>query len=83
MERRKLPRKDWTVGKDDVGQAMLQWTLDSRVTKRREADPCARTFDFLERLESPSLALEDEPIIRERNPYNSGSWPKFAATKKR
>jgi hypothetical protein len=60
MERRKTPRKDWVIGKDEVGRAVLEWTVDHIRAKRQESDPCARTYDFLERLKSPELTLEDE-----------------------
>jgi hypothetical protein len=76
IERRKKPRKDWVVGEDDVGQAVLKWTVDYRVTKRREADPLARTYDFLERLDAPDLEIAEDPAPRSaargRNPYDNG-----------
>lgn len=56
MERRKTPRKDWAIGRDDLGRAVLEWRLDAR---RQELDPCARTYDFLERLDAPTLELEE------------------------
>jgi hypothetical protein len=60
MERRKTPRKDWVISKDDVGRSVLEWKVDPLRAKRMEADPCARTYDFLNRLEAPALELEDE-----------------------
>ena len=61
MDRRKTPRKDWVISKDDVGRSVLEWKLDPMRAKRMEEDPCARTYDFLKRLESPELTLEEEP----------------------
>ena len=78
MERRKSPRKEWVVGKDDIGHSVLEWKVDYRTTKRQEADPLARTYDFLKRLEVPELALEDEvkkPAVDGRNPYDTGVFP--------
>lgn len=74
MERRKTPRKDWVISKDDIGRSVLEWKVDPLRAKRMEADPCARTYDFLNRLEAPALALEDEvkPSRSSRafNPYD-------------
>jgi hypothetical protein len=73
MERRKTPRKDWVITKDDVGRSVLEWKVDPLRAKRMEADPCARTYDFLNRLDSPELRLEEESPRRGRqggfNPY--------------
>jgi hypothetical protein len=71
IERRKTPRKDWVTGKDDVGRSVLEWKVDHRGTKGPEADPCARTYDFLERLEAPQLTLQADqnPGL---NPYDTG-----------
>ena len=60
MDRRKTPRKDWVITKDDVGRSVLEWKLDPMRAKRMEQDPCARTYDFLKRLETPDLTLEEE-----------------------
>jgi len=80
MERRKAPRKDWVVSKDDTGHSVLEWKVDYRDTKRQEADPCARTYDFLNRLDVPDLELQDEPRRARRghgrNPYDAGDFPK-------
>jgi hypothetical protein len=77
MERRKTPRKDWVIGKDDVGRSVLEWKVEYR-TKRPESDPCARTYDFLERLEVPDLALEEDAhssrMSRGLNPYDTGKF---------
>ncbi len=75
MERRKTPRKDWVVSKDDIGRSVLEWKVDYRRTMRPECDPCARTYDFLERLEVPDLELEDDGKAgrgqRGLNPYDT------------
>ena len=85
MERRKKPRKDWVVGQDEVGRSVLEWKVDPMRAKRMEEDPCARTYDFLKRLEHPELAIEEErkkPASRPAiNPYDNGSPP--AKRKKR
>ena len=75
MDRRKTPRKDWVISKDDVGRSVLEWKVDPMRAKRMEQDPCARTYDFLQRLDAPDLELEDEagpPTESPRgfNPYN-------------
>jgi hypothetical protein len=73
-ERRKTPRKDWIIGKDDRGRSVLEWKLDYRHTKRQEHDPSARTYNFLQKLNVPDLALEEDgrrSRPRGRNPYDS------------
>jgi hypothetical protein len=77
MERRKTPRKEWVIAKDDVGRSVLEWKLDPMRAKRMESDPCARTYDFLNRLDHPELAIEDDgkeqappPAF---NPYDHGA----------
>jgi len=73
-ERRKAPRKDWIVGKDDKGSSVLEWKVDHRHTKRQESDPNARTYNFLQKLNVPNLALEEDArrrTARGRNPYDS------------
>ena len=78
MERRKTPRRNWVIGKDDVGRAVLEWKVDQRAAKRQESDPLARTYDFLNRLEVPDLELEDDhrkTSTEGRNPYDSGVYP--------
>ena len=79
MERRKTPRKDWVISKDDVGRAVLEWKLDPLRTKRMESDPCARTYDFLNRLNLPDLELEDDGKkrvpSRSFNPYDRDTPP--------
>ena len=72
IERRKTPRKDWTVGRDDIGHSVLEWKVDYRATKRQESDPSAKTYDFLKRLETPDLTLEDEDSKSGCNPYDTG-----------
>ena len=86
MERRKKPRKDWVLGQDEVGRSVLEWKVDPMRAKRMEEDPCARTYDFLKRLEHPELAIEEDrskkPASRPAiNPYDNGSPP--AKRKKR
>jgi len=79
MERRKTPRKEWIISKDDVGRAVLEWKPDPLRAKRMESDPCARTYDFLARLDAPDLALEDEVAprapSRSFNPYDHAPRP--------
>jgi hypothetical protein len=65
MERRKTPRRDWVISKDDTGRSVLEWIADPLRAKRMESDPCARTYDFLNRLSSPNLTLEED--ARQRN----------------
>ncbi len=69
MERRKTPRKDWVISKDDVGRAVLEWKVDPLRAKRMESDPCARTYDFLNRLSSPDLTLEEEAAKRDHGAH--------------
>jgi hypothetical protein len=80
MERRKTPRKDWVLGKDETGRSVLEWKVDPFRAKRMEEDPCARTYDFLDRLSHPDLAIEDDrkkkaPKGPAFNPYDHGSPP--------
>jgi hypothetical protein len=72
MDRRKTPRKDWVIRKDDVGRAVLEWKVDPMRVKRMEEDPCARTFDLLKALDAPDLTLEDEqaPTVSPRSSFN-------------
>lgn len=74
MERRKTPRRDWVISKDDVGRAVLEWCPDPRRARRQESDPCARTYDFLNRLDVGDLELEEEAAARSGgrsfNPYD-------------
>jgi hypothetical protein len=78
MERRKTPRKDWVIGKDDIGRSVLEWKVDYRRAKGPESDPCARTYDFLDRLDVPDLVLEDDGksdrTKRGLNPYDTGRF---------
>jgi hypothetical protein len=81
MDRRKTPRKDWVISKDDVGRSILEWKLDPMRAKRMEQDPSARTYDFLKRLDAPDLALEEEAAnpkstSRSFNPYEHTDGPK-------
>ena len=75
MDRRKTPRKDWVIGKDDAGRAVLEWKVDPMRAKRMEQDPCARTYDLLKALDAPNLTLEEErpPTVPSQpsfNPYD-------------
>jgi hypothetical protein len=76
MERRKTPRKDWVIGKDDTGRSVLEWKVEYRRVKGPESDPCARTHDFLNRLAVPDLTLaDDHSAVRMKhglNPYDTG-----------
>ena len=69
MERRKTPRKDWVLGRDETGRSVLEWKVDPMRAKRMEEDACDRTYDFLERLNLPDLELDDE----KKNEADSGS----------
>jgi hypothetical protein len=77
MERRKKPRKEWVIAKDDVGRSVLEWKPDPMRAKWMESDPCARTYDFLNRLDHPELAIEEEAqkqtVPRAFNPYDHGA----------
>ena len=78
MERRKTPRRDWVIAKDDTGRAVLEWKVESRTARRGESDPLARTYDLLKRLDVPDLELEDDKHRAKtegRNPYESGMFP--------
>jgi hypothetical protein len=72
MERRTTPRRDWAIGKDDVGRAVLEWKIGSEHDDPGSVDPCARTYDFLNRLDVPDLKLEEDVASRGRscNPYD-------------
>jgi hypothetical protein len=73
-ERRKEPRKNWVITKDDVGRSVLEWQPDPIRAKRMESDPNARTYDFLNRLDHPELSIEDDGKKPQRarsfNPYD-------------
>ena len=73
-ERRKAPRKDWVIGKDDKGRSVLEWKVDYRHTERQESDANARTYNFLQKLNVPDHALEEDgrqgQPVRGRNPYD-------------
>jgi hypothetical protein len=78
VERRKTPRKDWVLGEDEVGRAVLEWKVDPFRAKRMEEDPSARTYDFLERLDHPELELAEDPKKSATprpamNPYDNGA----------
>jgi hypothetical protein len=72
IERRKKPRKAWAI-KRERG-AVLEWKVDHRRSSEQEADdPLARTYNFLQKLSVPGLALEDEPPLRHDglDPYDN------------
>lgn len=71
IERRKTPRKNWVIGKDEVGRSVLEWKPDPIRAKRMESDPSARTYDFLNRLDHPELAIEED---RKKPPRSSRSF---------
>jgi hypothetical protein len=79
-DRRKKPRKNWVIGKDEVGRSVLEWQPDPIRAKRMESDPCARTYDFLNRLDHPELAIEEDnrkpPAPRAFTPYDRDTVPK-------
>jgi hypothetical protein len=77
-ERRKKPRKDWVVGDDGTGKSVLEWKVDYRDLRRQEVDPCARTYDFLRRLDLPHLQLEEDPDRPSHglDPYGGRDAPK-------
>lgn len=67
MERRKNPRRDWVIGQDETGRAVLEWKVDEYRALHEEADPNAQTFDFLKRLDVPDLELEDDARSKRAN----------------
>jgi hypothetical protein len=68
-------QRDWVIGKDDTGTAVLQWTAPTDTLGRAEDDPLARTYNFLERLDVPDLKIADEaPPEDGFNPYESGVY---------
>jgi hypothetical protein len=74
IERRKTPRKDWVVVKDERGRSVLEWKVDYREKAGQEPDPGARTHDVLRKLSVPDLMLEEEGrrrVGRGRDPYDS------------
>jgi len=80
MERRKTPRKNWVISKDEVGRSVLEWQPDPIRAKRMESDPNARTYDFLKRLDHPDLTIEDDGKKPQRptrsfNPYDHVAPP--------
>lgn len=66
--------KIWHVGEDDVGRPVLLWDADPNGNAEAtcdEHDPLAQTFNFLKRLDVPTLQLESEPNDGSRDPYDS------------
>jgi len=83
---RNAKKKEWVVSKDDVGRAMLQWTVDARETEQaalEDSDSLAQTYNLLKRLELPTLELEAESGEEDHNPYNSGVYSARALRSKR
>ena len=65
---------DWVVGKNELGQAILEWRFGQQGTHPPETDPLDRTHNFLERLDVSGLSLEDEADGCEAyNPYDTGA----------
>lgn len=72
IERRKKPRKAWAIKKDRG--AVLEWKIDQRRSQEPDADdPLERTYNFLQRLSVPGMALEDESPLRRDglDPYDN------------
>jgi len=71
IERRKKPRKAWAIKRE--GGAVLEWKVDHRRSKPEADDPLARTYNFLQKLSVPGLALEDEAPLRHDglDPYDN------------
>ena len=72
MERRKKARKVWAINRDRG--AVLEWKVDRRHTDAQETDdPLARTYNFLQKLSVPGMALEDETPLRRDglDPYDN------------
>jgi hypothetical protein len=72
IERRKKPGKAWAIKRE--GGAVLEWKVDHRRSSEPEADdPLARTYNFLQKLSVPGLALEDESPLRRDglDPYDN------------
>jgi hypothetical protein len=64
MERRITSKPDWTVGRDDLGRAVLEW----RLAPEGEAQPAwvvgTSSEDVLNALGAFELELEDESLSR-------------------
>jgi len=72
IERRKTARKAWGIKRE--GGAVLEWKVEHRRADERDADdPLARTYNFLQKLSVPGLALEDESPLRRDglDPYDN------------
>jgi hypothetical protein len=72
MERRITSKPDWTIGRDDRGQAILEW----RFEPDEETDFGATYDDVLDALRAPELTLQDELPEHSRggfDPYDRGS----------
>ncbi len=72
IERRKTPRKDWVIARTTSGAPSSSGRSTTAERSALESDPCARTYDFLERLEVTELSLEDDRKAAGLNPYDHG-----------
>ena len=73
----------WHVGRDHVGNAVLEWNPETSRVERveiyeePEPDLLAGTYNLLERLHCPALAVEDALEFAENpgvDPYDTGSF---------
>ena len=63
-----------------MGRSVLEWQPDPFRAKRMESDPNARTYDFLNTLDHPELAIEPDAKKESRakpgfNPYERNPAP--------
>jgi hypothetical protein len=76
MERRQTPRKDWIVGQDEVGRAVLEWDVADPLARGPNSNARARSYDPLSRLDTSSLTLAEDSSSPNRakgsNPYDTG-----------
>ena len=67
--------KSWRVGEDGKGRTMLVWDTDPQRAEDKpgdDRDPLAQTYNFLQALDVPELAIEnEEDDDGSRNPYDS------------
>lgn len=71
----KNKNKSWHVGEDGTGRTVLIWDTDPRPLKEKpeeDRDPLAQTYNFLQALDVPDLAIENEDEDDgSRDPYDS------------
>lgn len=71
----KNKNKSWHVGEDGKGRTMLVWDTDpqrAEVIPEDDRDPLAQTYNFLQALDVPELAIENEEVEDgSRDPYDS------------